>query len=115
MISGELKARDPLQLPAHLAYTGGGNTVAHVAQATASTQSDDINPGEKGCMTNFNWSIDGDEFTVIVNKEGQYSLWPSARDIPSGWKQVGPVGAKRECLDWIESVWTDMRPLSLND
>lgn len=66
-------------------------------------------------MADSNWSIDGDEFIVIVNKEGQYSLWPSARDIPLGWTQVGPVGAKHECLNWIEGAWTDMRPRSLYD
>ena len=35
------------------------------------------------------------------------------REIPLGWNAVGPKGPKAECLAYIESVWTDMRPLSL--
>jgi uncharacterized protein YbdZ (MbtH family) len=53
------------------------------------------------------------EYKVLVNDEGQYSLWPGFRDIPTGWKAVGPVGKRKECLDWIEVTWTDMRPKSL--
>ncbi|MCJ9703006.1 MULTISPECIES: MbtH family protein [unclassified Bradyrhizobium] len=52
-------------------------------------------------------------FTVVVNHEEQYSIWPTFKDIPGGWKAVGMTGSKKECLDHIEQVWTDMRPLSL--
>lgn len=53
------------------------------------------------------------EFCVLVNHEEQYSLWPTFREVPGGWKKVGPEGARQECLDWIEANWTDMRPKSL--
>ncbi|HET9179978.1 MAG TPA: MbtH family protein [Terriglobia bacterium] len=53
------------------------------------------------------------EFIVLVNEEMQYSLWPTFRDIPEGWKSVGPRGKRNECLDYIEKNWTDMRPRSL--
>mgnify|MGYP000164386269 CR=1 FL=1 len=52
-------------------------------------------------------------FTVVMNHEEQYSIWPTFKDIPSGWTAVGVTGNKKECLDHIEQVWTDMRPLSL--
>ncbi|GAB4188649.1 MAG: MbtH family protein [Wenzhouxiangellaceae bacterium] len=52
-------------------------------------------------------------FLVVVNHEEQYSIWPKDREIPPGWKAVGKEGSKQECLDYIEEVWTDMRPLSL--
>ncbi|MFB6278284.1 MAG: MbtH family protein [Salinibacter sp.] len=52
-------------------------------------------------------------FAVVANQEEQYSIWPDARDIPDGWVAVGPTGPKEECLDYIEHVWTDMRPRSL--
>jgi len=52
-------------------------------------------------------------YKVLVNHEGQYSLWPGFRDIPGGWEAVGPTGSRKECLDWIEANWTDMRPKSL--
>ena len=53
------------------------------------------------------------EFIVLVNDEGQYSLWPTFRDVPDGWSAVGPRGARALCLEYIESNWRDMRPRSL--
>ena len=52
-------------------------------------------------------------YNVVMNHEEQYSIWPMEREIPLGWKAVGKSGSKKECLDYIETVWTDMRPLSL--
>ena len=52
-------------------------------------------------------------YKVVINHEEQYSIWPANRKNPLGWKDVGKKGAKKECLDYIEEVWTDMRPLSL--
>ena len=52
-------------------------------------------------------------YKVVVNHEEQYSIWPAERDTPPGWRDDGKSGTKEECLTHIESVWTDMRPLSL--
>jgi MbtH protein len=52
-------------------------------------------------------------YKVVINHEEQYSIWPAHKDNPLGWKDVGPRGSKEECLQYIEKVWTDMRPLSL--
>ena len=52
-------------------------------------------------------------YTVVVNHEEQYSIWPEYKEIPAGWKAVGKVGPKQDCLDYINETWTDMRPLSL--
>lgn len=52
-------------------------------------------------------------FVAVVNHEEQYSIWPADRDMPDGWRPAGKTGTKQECLDFIEAVWTDMRPLSL--
>ena len=52
-------------------------------------------------------------YTVVVNHEEQYSIWPADRELPLGWTAVGKTGLKTECLDYIKEVWTDMRPLSL--
>jgi MbtH protein len=52
-------------------------------------------------------------YRVVVNHEEQYSIWPTFKEIPAGWKDVGKQGPKAECLAYIEEVWTDMRPLSL--
>jgi len=58
-------------------------------------------------------SEDKTTYEVVVNHEEQYSIWPQDRELPMGWKKVGKSGLKDECLDYIEEVWTDMRPLSL--
>ena len=52
-------------------------------------------------------------FKILVNGEGQHSLWPTFREVPAGWDEVGPTGDKTTCLAWIEENWTDMRPRSL--
>ena len=52
-------------------------------------------------------------FNVVVNHEEQYSIWPEGKDLPLGWSLVGFSGLKPECLEHINQVWTDMRPLSL--
>jgi MbtH protein len=53
------------------------------------------------------------EFLVLVNEEGQYSLWPATIVVPQGWEPTGPRGNRQVCLDWVEATWTDMRPKSL--
>jgi MbtH protein len=52
-------------------------------------------------------------FTVVLNDEEQYSIWPADRAAPAGWHAEGTSGTRQECLDCIEQVWVDMRPLSL--
>ena len=52
-------------------------------------------------------------YSVVVNHEEQYSIWPEYKAIPKGWQAVGKTGKKEECLAYIKEVWTDMRPLSL--
>ncbi|MGH6693280.1 MAG: MbtH family protein [Gammaproteobacteria bacterium] len=52
-------------------------------------------------------------YNVVVNHEEQYSIWPAHLPDVLGWRKVGVSGIKRECLEYIERVWTDMRPLSL--
>ena len=52
-------------------------------------------------------------YNVVINQEEQYSIWPSYREPPLGWRAVGKTGSKAECLTYIGEVWTDMRPLSL--
>lgn len=59
------------------------------------------------------WDDENTSFQVVINHEEQYSIWPANRELPLGWTPVGKEGNKQECLDYIEEVWTDMRPLSL--
>ncbi|ONI77953.1 MbtH family protein [Actinosynnema sp. ALI-1.44] len=52
-------------------------------------------------------------FLVLVNDEGQHSLWPSFAAIPAGWTVVYGESTRAACLDYVERTWTDMRPKSL--
>ena len=52
-------------------------------------------------------------YSVVVNHEEQYSIWRKGKPIPLGWRVAGKEGLKAECLEYIGSVWTDMRPLSV--
>lgn len=56
---------------------------------------------------------DSTPYVVVCNDEEQYSVWPAGRDIPAGWREAGPTAPKKDCLAFIDEVWTDMRPLSL--
>ena len=54
-----------------------------------------------------------DIFTVVVNHEKQYSIWPVDKEVPEGWDTAKMKGTKEACLKYINEVWIDMRPLSL--
>ncbi|MCX5066824.1 MbtH family NRPS accessory protein [Micromonospora lupini] len=52
-------------------------------------------------------------YSVVVNHEEQYSIWPAERQVPAGWRAEGTSGSREECLAHVERVWVDMRPASL--
>ena len=52
-------------------------------------------------------------YKVVMNDEEQFSIWPADRENALGWRDAGKSGSKQDCLDYIKSVWIDMRPLSL--
>jgi MbtH protein len=52
-------------------------------------------------------------FHVLVNEEGQHSLWPSFIEVPQGWRIIHESDNRAACLDFINKNWTDMRPTSL--
>ena len=53
------------------------------------------------------------QFTVVVNREGQHSLWPESVEIPDGWVTIFGPALRQQCLDYVERSWVDMRPESL--
>ena len=52
-------------------------------------------------------------YHVLVNEEGQHSLWPAFVEIPAGWTAVLSDSPRQPALDYVEENWTDMRPRSL--
>ena len=63
-------------------------------------------------MSDLNYE-DSIQYRVVKNHEEQFSIWPVGRELPLGWESSGFDGSKQSCLEHIETVWTDMRPLSL--
>jgi MbtH protein len=55
----------------------------------------------------------GAEYLVLVNGEGQHSLWPVFAEVPAGWTVAFGPAARPRCLDFVENSWTDLRPKSL--
>lgn len=65
-------------------------------------------------MTTSCFDRDDETFIVLVNHEEQYSIWPHWKAVPGGWNVVeGVKGDKKAVLEYVDKVWTDMRPLSL--
>ncbi|MFK4105087.1 MbtH family protein [Streptomyces sp. NPDC019531] len=54
-------------------------------------------------------------YVVLINDEEQYSLWPAFAEVPAGWRVALDSGSRQDCLDYIETHWTDMRPKSLRE
>jgi MbtH protein len=55
----------------------------------------------------------GNLFLVLVNDEGQHSLWPESIEVPEGWLVTYGAGERTSCLEYINENWADMRPRSL--
>jgi MbtH protein len=56
---------------------------------------------------------DNRQYLVLVNDEGQHSLWPTFPAVPAGWTVVYGPESRKNCLDFVSTEWTDMRPKSL--
>ncbi|MGW7276183.1 MbtH family protein [Streptomyces sp. NPDC054864] len=52
-------------------------------------------------------------YLVLVNDEGQHSLWPSFVEVPAGWTTVFGEAPRQACVDYVNENWVDMRPRSL--
>ena len=49
-------------------------------------------------------------YKVVVDHEGQHSIWPADRENPLGWTDVGQRGTEPECLEYIKKVGTSKEP-----
>ncbi|CAM5405881.1 MbtH family protein OS=Streptomyces tendae OX=1932 GN=GUR47_35320 PE=4 SV=1 [Streptomyces tendae] len=54
-------------------------------------------------------------YLVLVNDEGQHSLWPAFVEVPAGWRTVLEESSRDAALEYVNTQWTDMRPKSLAD
>jgi uncharacterized protein YbdZ (MbtH family) len=70
--------------------------------------------GECDVSTNPFEDQDG-TFLVLVNDEGQHSLWPAFAERPGGWSVALGESTREAALAYVEEHWTDMRPRSLRE
>ena len=54
-------------------------------------------------------------FSVLVNDEEQYSLWPAFAAVPEGWSIALDQTSRDECMQFIKLTWKDLRPKSLRE
>ncbi len=59
-----------------------------------------LNPGDAG-------------YKVVINHEEQYAIWLKNQEMTGKWRETGQTCSLKDCMAYIEEVWTDMRPLSL--
>jgi MbtH protein len=68
---------------------------------------------EKGADMTNPFEDENGIYHVLINEEGQHSLWPSFVEVPKGWAIIHESDSRAACLDFINRNWTDMRPNSL--
>ena len=51
-------------------------------------------------------------YKVLIDKKNQYQILPVDKINPLGWKPIGKTGLEKECMKYIEEVWTDRSKIS---
>ena len=51
-------------------------------------------------------------YNVLVNGEGQYSLWPLFLAVPQGWRTAAAAGTRSQCLALIEEQSPGRQPMA---
>ena len=64
-------------------------------------------------MTTNPFEDEDGRYLVLVNDEGQHSLWPAFAEVPAGWQIAFGEDGRAACLEYVEQNWTDMRPKTL--
>ncbi|MCR6105083.1 MbtH family protein [Salipaludibacillus agaradhaerens] len=54
-------------------------------------------------------------YMVLINEEGQHSLWPAVMAIPEGWHVVFSENTREACVDYVTHHWSDITPASLKE
>ncbi|MDM5207897.1 MbtH family protein [Cytobacillus kochii] len=49
-------------------------------------------------------------YLVLMNNIGQYSVWPSYIDVPTGWQVVWGETTLSSCHQYIEEHWESLLP-----
>jgi MbtH protein len=52
-------------------------------------------------------------YFVLLNTEGQHSLWPDSLPVPEGWRAIHGPADRDSSTQFVDAHWTDLRPASL--
>ena len=64
------------------------------------------------------WDEEEDTTTyrvLLADESKAYTISLEGQKLPIGWKDAGVKGRKEECLRYVQRVWAEMRPLSLDE
>ncbi|WP_410644346.1 MbtH family protein [Amycolatopsis sp. lyj-346] len=56
-------------------------------------------------MTENPFDDDTIQHQVLVNEEGQHSLWPSFAEVPAGWTVVHGPADRADCIAYVDRTW----------
>jgi MbtH protein len=48
-------------------------------------------------------------YAVVANREDLYAVWPVTGPRLPGWRTVGRIGTKNDCLDYIREMDAERR------
>lgn len=49
-------------------------------------------------------------FTILINAQQQYSVWPQHVALPAGWQVVCEPQTQEACYHWLKQRWTTLQP-----
>lgn len=49
-------------------------------------------------------------FTILINAQQQYSLWPQQCAVPAGWTVVCEAQSQEACFRWLEQQRDVLQP-----
>lgn len=57
----------------------------------------------------------GGLYVVVVNAQGQHSLWAAGQPSPPGWTPVTAPADRTTALERVADLWKDMRPFAVRE
>ena len=58
-------------------------------------------------------SEDTHPYAVVLDDEGQYSIWPDDRELPPGWRREGTSGSESVCQAYLDQLKAETRAAAL--
>jgi MbtH protein len=49
-------------------------------------------------------------FGIVVNDEDQFSVWPTHRRLPIGWRYTGPTGTRAQMHELVRQHFVETIP-----